>query len=169
MKSISVTELSEKMASGDGVVVDVRTPSEYRGVHYHGSRNIPMETITQHVDELKSHKTVYVSCNSGGRSKMAIEDLGLHGLTNLVNVEGGIQAWIKAGLPVHRAKKWNMPVMQQVMAIAGLLILSGSLGALYVIPELIWLTVAIGIGLSYAGLSGNCYMTKILDKMPWNK
>ncbi|MDA1353824.1 MAG: rhodanese-like domain-containing protein [bacterium] len=169
MKTISVQELSEKIKSGGAVVVDVRTPSEYRGVHYAGSRNIPTEQIMAHANELKQHDAVYISCNSGGRSKMVVEDFGLHGLTNLVNVEGGIQAWIKAGLPVLKARKWTMPVMQQVMAIAGSMVLVGALGSLYLDPRFIWLSVGVGAGLTYAGLSGNCYMSCALEKMPWNK
>ncbi|RAP38989.1 sulfurtransferase [Candidatus Marinamargulisbacteria bacterium SCGC AAA071-K20] len=170
MKTITVKELRELMERNKALkVVDIRTPAENRAVRFEGSDNLPVENIMEHLDELKLHERVYVSCNSGNRSKMVCEDLALHGLTNLVNVEGGIQEWIKEGLPVIRTKKWSMPIMQQVMVIAGSLILTGVVASVYLYTHFIFLSGAVGLGLLYAGLSGNCYMTKVLSKMPWNK
>lgn len=170
MKNITVKELSKKMSENPKLkVVDVRTHAENRAVHFEGAQNIPVEDIAKHVDELKKFNEVYISCHSGGRSKMVCEDLAIHGLDNLVNVDGGIQAWISAGLPVVRKKGWCMPMMQQVMAIAGTLIISGVLASKFVHPNFVWLSMGVGCGLLYAGLSGNCYMTKVLAMLPWNK
>jgi len=170
MKTISVKDLEKKIKEDPKViVVDVRTPAEFRGVHFDGAINIPVEKIMSEIEQLKIEDPVYISCNSGNRSYIVCEDLALHGLTNLVNVDGGIQSWIKAGLPVIRSKKWTMPIMQQVMVIAGSLVLTGVIASQQVNPGFVWLSGAVGAGLLYAGLSGNCYMTKVLAMMPWNK
>jgi rhodanese-related sulfurtransferase len=170
MQTITVKDLFERIGKDSSLkLVDVRTPAENKSVRIEHAINIPIEEIMANLDDLKSGGEVYISCNSGTRSQMVCEDLALHGLTNLVNVEGGIQAWIKQELPVVRTKKWSMPIMQQVMAIAGTLILTGVISSVYVNPNLIWLSGGVGAGLLYAGLSGNCYMTKVLAIMPWNK
>ena len=170
MKTITVSALSKIMKTHKDVkVIDVRTPAENRSVHFEGTTNIPAEEIKTRLDELKSESVVYISCTSGNRSTMVCEALAMHKLTNVVNVEGGIQAWIKQGLPVIRSKKWSMPMMQQVMAIAGTLIITGVAASLYLNPKFVYLSGGVGLGLLYAGLSGNCYMTKILALMPWNK
>lgn len=170
MKSITVQDLAKKLMSDNTIqVVDVRTPAEHRAVHIDGVTSIPSEQIVGRKDELGADGDVYVCCHSGNRSRMVCEDLALHGVTNLVNVEGGIQAWIRAGLPVVRTKKWSMPIMQQVMVVAGTLIMSGVIASKEIHPDFMWLSFAVGLGLFYAGVSGNCYMTKLLDKMPWNR
>lgn len=170
MKHITVDALYKKMVDDTSTkVVDVRTKAENRAIHFEGAENIPVEDIAKHVEELKKYPEVYISCHSGGRSTMVCEDLKLHGLDNLVNVDGGIQAWISEGLPVIRTKRWCMPMMQQVLAIAGSLVLLGVLGSKFINPNFIWLSLGVGCGLTFAGLSGKCYMTKVLEKMPWNK
>jgi hypothetical protein len=56
-----------------------------------------------------------------------------------------------------------------VMSIAGFFVLIGVLTSYFINNNFIWLSGAVGTGLLYAGLSGNCYMTKLLAIMPWNK
>lgn len=170
MKSITVSELEEIMSRDKGgLVVDVRTAAENRAVRIDEVINVPMESVADKFKAYADEKVVYVMCNSGNRSKMVCEDLALHGMSQLVNVEGGIQAWIQAGFPVIRTKRWAMPMMQQVMVIAGSLVLLGGLGSQFIHSNWVWLACGVGAGLTYAGLSGNCYMTKALALMPWNK
>lgn len=46
-------------------------------------------------------KPLYVICKAGGRSRSACELLTSAGMTNIINVDGGTDAWIAAGLPVE--------------------------------------------------------------------
>ncbi|MFT3846352.1 MAG: rhodanese-like domain-containing protein [Lacibacter sp.] len=60
------------LVDGGAVIVDVRTPQEYRGGHIKGSLNIPVNTIGQKVNELKKKgKPVITCCASGMRSSSA--------------------------------------------------------------------------------------------------
>lgn len=59
------------LRSGSATVVDVRTPEEYMGGHVTGSINIPLQEISQRLDELKGMNNIVVCCASGGRSRMA--------------------------------------------------------------------------------------------------
>jgi rhodanese-related sulfurtransferase len=172
MKKITVKELNEKLKNNEikwSQVIDVRTPAEYRGVHVEKIHNFPLEKIPTHMDDFKKNDEIYVMCNSGNRSQMAISDLGQHGFVNLTNVEGGIQAWIKEKFPVIRTTSFSMPIIQQVMIIAGAVVLTGTLGHLFIAEWMIWLAVAIASGMFYAGVSGDCRLSNVLAKMPWNK
>lgn len=65
------TDYKTLIAEG-AVIVDVRTPGEFRGGHIKGSVNIPVDSIRQHVNDLKKKgKPVITCCASGMRSSSA--------------------------------------------------------------------------------------------------
>jgi rhodanese-related sulfurtransferase len=170
MSKITVKELAKKMAEQDNVcLIDVRTPGEYKSVCIQGAKNIPLDELEHAIDELKEEHELHVMCHAGGRSQKAFDLLKSKGITNIIDVEGGMQDWLKASLPVAPGAKKPFPIMQQVLLIAGLLMLTGSLGSVYLHANLIWVSVAVGAGMTFAGATGNCYMTKVLALMPWNK
>lgn len=65
--------LAENLAQMDpaGVLVDVRTPEEYRGGHLPGAVNVPLDQIRG--AELPKEKPLYVYCHSGARSTQACQ------------------------------------------------------------------------------------------------
>ncbi len=72
--------LAELLADG-AVVIDVRTPQEYRGGHVEGSRNIPLSSLSSKVASLKKQKkTIITCCASGMRSGKAAKRLRQAGL-----------------------------------------------------------------------------------------
>ncbi len=105
MEIISIDDLHGKM---DGLgekdlILDVRSPGEFGSGHIKGARNQDHESVTDIVDELKKHDTVYIHCKMGGRAKMASEMLEGAGLTNIVCVgNGGMERWGEMGWPVER-------------------------------------------------------------------
>lgn len=168
MNSIAVKELKEKLNKEDITVIDVRTIDEFKRSHIPGVINIPTEIVHNHENLFKKNH-VHVICNSGNRSAMVIREMSAKGIANLTNVDGGMVAWIKSGLPISGKSKQVMPMMRQVMIVAGLMILSGVALHFLVNPKGIYLSGFVGMGLFYAGVSGNCYMTKVLGALPWNK
>jgi rhodanese-related sulfurtransferase len=57
-----------------GTVVDVRTRAEYSGGHVNGSVNIPLQEITNHIEEIKAmEQPIIFCCASGGRSYQATQ------------------------------------------------------------------------------------------------
>ncbi len=97
---ISVQEAKEKIAEG-AQIVDVRTPGEYAGGHVPGASNIPHMSVVSRKGELASDKELVFICQMGSRSALACEFAAAIGFKDLYNVEGGTEAWIKAGYGVE--------------------------------------------------------------------
>ena len=81
-----------KNAEG-AVLLDVRSPQEYREGHIPGSKNVPLQQLDK-VEEVTENKdtVLYVYCRSGARSRQAVSLLQAMGYTNVHNI-GGIAAY----------------------------------------------------------------------------
>jgi carboxyl-terminal processing protease len=82
------------------VLVDVRTPAEYKEGHLKGAINIDVKDSLTFMNKAKEmlpkDKTVMVYCRSGRRSADAAGKLAAEGYF-VFNLEGGIVAWKEAG------------------------------------------------------------------------
>lgn len=111
-----VRELSPADAQaelGRCVLIDVREPSEFATGHIKGAANIPRgvlefqvdahPAVANVVDPSLSHKEqpVLVYCRTGGRAALAACALQELGFTDVRSIEGGVTAWIDAGLPLQ--------------------------------------------------------------------
>jgi len=87
-------------------LIDVRTPEEFADIRAHGARNVPLDTIDPQVMiatcRARADEPVYFICKVGERSAYACQMLTDDGYPNVINVEGGTDAWLEAGLPVER-------------------------------------------------------------------
>ena len=85
--------VKEFQRTSGAVLLDVRTPEEYRSGHIPGSKNIPLQTIDR-VGAVAENKdtALYVYCQSGARSRQAAGMLKQMGYTNVNNI-GGIAAY----------------------------------------------------------------------------
>ncbi len=90
---ITVTELKQKMDSGEDVnVLDVREPHEYEVANI-GVKLIPLGELPQRLAELDQSENFAIHCKSGARSAKAVKLLQDAGFENVYNVKGGITAW----------------------------------------------------------------------------
>jgi len=101
---IKPKEFSEKCYADNALLLDVRTPKEYAAGHLKGAVliNIFDENFGEQVAKLDNSKSVYVYCASGRRSGEAQEIMLKSGFKNVTNLDGGIEAWKKEGLPVDQ-------------------------------------------------------------------
>ncbi len=75
------------------VLLDVRTPQEYRQGHIPGSKNIPLQEISRVSGEIGGKDTpLFVYCQSGARSRQAVDTLRRMGYVRVKNI-GGIAAY----------------------------------------------------------------------------
>jgi len=85
--------IKEFQKTSGAVLLDVRTPAEYRNGHIPGSKNIPLQTIDRAGTVAENKDTaLYVYCQSGARSRQAVGMLRQMGYTNVNNI-GGIAAY----------------------------------------------------------------------------
>jgi rhodanese-related sulfurtransferase len=172
MQTIDVKQLAEKQRSGEVDLIDVRTPVEFREVHAEGARNVPLDSLDpkQEATRHNGHtaEPLYVICRTGGRSSKAVKKFLDAGIENVVNVDGGTEAWQKAGLPVKHGKK-AISLERQVRIAAGFLVLLGAALGYFVHPYFIGLSAFVGAGLMFAGITDTCGMGMLLAKMPWNQ
>lgn len=98
VKTIGVEEFANVITQNDLRLIDVRTPKEYAEGHIAGAENIDVKA-TDFAERIKNIKgTVAVYCRSGKRSMMAAEQLSKLDCS-VINLDGGILAWQKAGKP----------------------------------------------------------------------
>ncbi len=98
---ISLDEAKGMMSDGGVAVIDVREPHEYNAGHVPNAKLIPVATVFARKDELPRDRDVIFVCQVGQRSALACEMAAAAGLTRLFNLEGGTEAWVKAGNPVE--------------------------------------------------------------------
>ena len=85
-------------------IVDVRDAKEFAEGHLPEARNIPLAELDKRIAELEKFKSksVVVVCKSGARASAAAAKLVKAGFADVVNLEGGVAAWQKAGLPLAK-------------------------------------------------------------------
>lgn len=90
-----ITEFSQNDIK-KGILVDVRTPEEYADGHLNNALNINWldDNFSHHFESMSKDRTIYVYCKKGGRSAKAQEKLISLGFTNVINLEGGYDAWL---------------------------------------------------------------------------
>ena len=172
--TISAAELAKLIQSGKPCdLIDVRTPGEFSGVHAAGARLAPLDALDVPAvlasRQAAADQPVYLICKAGSRGKKACEKFIAAGCANVINVEGGTDAWVAAGLPVERSGSGVISLERQVRIAAGLLVLMGVVLAWKVSFVLIGLSAFVGAGLVFAGITDTCGMAMMLAKMPWNQ
>lgn len=93
--------VARELASPDPpFLLDVRSPQEWAARRIAGSVNIPVGTLQQRVAEIPRDRRTAVHCAGGYRSSIAASILARRGISQLVEMAGGLAAWDAAKLPV---------------------------------------------------------------------
>ena len=100
-----IAEIESKLANAQ--IIDVREHDEYVAGHLPESRHIPagrLEERAGELDKLKDTPLILI-CQTGARSTGACKQLAKLGFSKVHNLEGGINAWRAAGLPLKKGTK----------------------------------------------------------------
>lgn len=104
-KNVSIEE-TEKLLKADPkiVVLDVRTPEEFKAGHIAGAKNLDFhgDDFEKQIAALDKSKTYVVHCGSGGRSGQACKVIEKEKLPSVYHMNQGFKAWEKAGKPVEK-------------------------------------------------------------------
>ncbi len=96
----SVPALKRMLASGNVLLMDVRTPAEYRAGHIAGAINRLLNDFSRHVAEISPEREGVLYCSSGFRSAMGVMALRLEGRHQVKGFAPSIEGWKTAGEPV---------------------------------------------------------------------
>lgn len=88
--------------SGAPLLVDVRERDEFIEVRAPGAVLYPTSSFLLRFDELPRGRPLHVICASGSRSAAVTAWLLRNGWTDVQNVAGGMDAWVRSGLETRR-------------------------------------------------------------------
>lgn len=150
-------------------ILDVRTPAEFENGHILGAYNVPLDQLGDHAAEVRAAAgPVVLVCQSGQRAQKADTLLRAAGMSNMRVLDGGMKAWAAAGYEVRRVRA-RVSLERQVRMVAGAIVATGSLTALFVNPAAAWVPALIGSGLLFAGATDTCAMGMLLARLPYNR
>ncbi|MEQ8267103.1 MAG: rhodanese family protein [Parvibaculum sp.] len=159
---------AKAMAARGAVIIDIREPDEFAREHIPGAVNEPLSKLGGRPAAAGADIVVY-HCKSGMRTKANAAKLAAPETCEAYILEGGLDAWKAAKLPVAADAAQPIELMRQVQIAAGSLVVLGvALGAA-VHPGFYALSAFVGAGLVFAGVSGFCGMARVLTLMPWNR
>jgi rhodanese-related sulfurtransferase len=164
-------ERAAALVSQGAVLVDIRERDEYARERIANARHHAVSLLDREHPARSGDEVLIFHCKSGNRTSQTAQKIARgtpEGIETYI-LEGGIDAWKKAGLPVVMDRSAPIPIMRQVQIGAGGLVLLGAVLGATVSPAFYLLSGFVGAGLIFAGVTGFCGMARILEIMPWNR
>lgn len=172
--NITPYEAEAMLRQGQAVLIDVREGDEFKAGHIPYALSLPLGRIESDLKLLRLAPGLHVifQCLKGKRGEKACVAAAACGADfphRVLNIEGGIESWEEAGLPVIGEAGPKISLFRQVQMIVG------SLVALLVMLGFAGLTLGfmlaaiLGAVLAVAGFTGWCGLALLLSYMPWNR
>ena len=168
LTSISPQAARQLLEQG-AVLVDIRAADEYARERITGARHMPLDQLRDGQHAFAEASAVIYHCRGGQRTLMNAETLADCVSCQAYMLEGGLDAWKRAGLQVETDRSQPLELQRQVQIAAGSLVVLGVVLGYALSPWLFLLSGFVGAGLIFAGISGFCGMARLLLKMPWNR
>lgn len=101
-KKLSVSEAVRLINDRDPVILDVRTPADFRKGHLLRALNAPLAKLDEHLGTVGKDKSkpILVYCALGSTAASATERLRKSGFAEVYPLRGGLNAWVAASMPV---------------------------------------------------------------------
>ena len=90
---ISIDQALQMWQNKEAIIIDVRTPQEYREGHIPGVVNIQLDQLEDRSSEVPKDKKVLLICRSGNRSSQGTSLLRSRGFDNVYNITEGMNKW----------------------------------------------------------------------------
>jgi rhodanese-related sulfurtransferase len=171
VQTVDVKTAAAWLARREAVLVDVREPAEFAALHIDGAALLPLSKFDPATLPATSGQTKLIfQCKSGTRARQAAARSAAV-RSELWVLDGGIEAWKQAGLPVIQAAAGglHLDVQRQTQFTIGALVLLGTLLGAFLSPWFLVVPGFIACGLMFAGLSGACMLALLIARMPWNQ
>jgi rhodanese-related sulfurtransferase len=170
LPTISPTEARRLLGEG-ATLVDIREADEHAREKIPGAHYLPLSKLDEAELAPREGKPVIFHCKSGARTLAHAPRLGAKAgdACEAFILEGGLDAWKRAGLPVATDRRHPLELQRQVQIGAGCLTIVGVLLGFAVSPWFFVIPAFVGAGLVTAGVTGFCGMARLLMRAPWNK
>lgn len=162
-------DVEERVRQGHALLIDIREDDEFARRHIPGALSRPLSRFEAVALPEMAGTDVIFTCRSGMRTTANADRLASPVGGNSYVLEGGLDGWTRAGLPVEANRKAPLEMMRQVQIVAGSLVLLGVVLGWIVSPLFFALSAFVGAGLTFAGISGFCGMARVLGLLPWNR
>jgi rhodanese-related sulfurtransferase len=167
LESVAPERAAELVQQG-AILVDIREADEHARERISGARHHALSRIGAQ-SPAPSEQVLIFHCRSGARTRANAARLAQAAACDAYVLEGGIEAWKQAGLPVVVDRRQPIELMRQVQIAAGGLALLGTGLGFFVASAFYALSALVGAGLMFAGITGHCGMARVLAAMPWNR
>lgn len=160
---------AERLRGGHAVLIDIREADEFARRRIPGAVSHPLSRLDAAALPRHAGTELIFTCRSGRRTTDHAARLAAAAGGPAHELDGGLEAWAGAGLPVAVDRRAPLELMRQVQIVAGTLVLAGVLLGFLVSPLFFGLSAFVGAGLTFAGVSGFCGMARLLALLPWNR
>lgn len=162
---------AKRLLDHGAVLVDIREADEHAREKILGASLMSLSKLDQADLAIPEGQRVIFHCRSGARTQGNAARLAAKAgsACDAFIIEGGIDAWKKAGLPVAVDRGQPLELQRQVQIGAGSMAFLGTMLGLSMSPWLFAIPAFVGVGLTVAGVTGFCGMARILKKAPWNR
>lgn len=161
---------AKRLVDEGAILIDIRERDEHARERIPGAHVMPLSKVDEVQLPDTGGRPLIFHCRSGARTlanaARLVAKIG-PGCDAYV-IEGGLDAWKKAGLPTVTDRSQPIELQRQVQIGAGSLAFFGTLLGLLVSPWFLAIPLFVGAGLMTAGLTGFCGMARILVHAPWN-
>ncbi|MCF6765845.1 rhodanese family protein [Thiotrichales bacterium 19S3-7] len=167
LNTISAAECASLIKRQKTKLIDIRSPSEFNKEHIESAENIQKEQLSSL--SFSEQECIIFYCQAGIRTSQIKNQLLQLKAKTIVILDGGLNAWKKAGYHTKLDKKAPIPIMHQVQIIVGIMVLIGVILGFWLSAYFTLISAFFGLGLLFAGLSGFCGLAKLLMLLPYNQ
>ncbi len=167
LPTIDVATANAMVRDGTALLVDLRTPAEHARVHIPGSRLAPLDHVE--AADLPASAAAVFLCWDGSRTERAGDRLAAAAPGVAYVLDGGLMAWLAAGLPVVERRSAKIDSDRQGQILLGLIGVIGVVLGEFDNEAWFALSAAAAVALLTLGLTGSRALARWLDRMPWNR
>jgi rhodanese-related sulfurtransferase len=168
----TISPANAKHLTDEGaILVDIREADEHARERIPGARHLALSMFDKAGPVEHGGKPVIFHCRSGARTLGNAPRLAAKAgdTSQVFIIEGGLDAWRRAGLPIVVDRRQPIDLQRQVHIGTGTLGFVGALLGVIASPWFLVIPLVAGAGLIVAGLTGFCGMARLLLHAPWNR
>ena len=170
VKEVDSKTLKKWLDKGEVILIDVREHLEYKEEHIPKSQLFPSSSFDPRTLPDPFGKEMVFYCHLGRRSASAAQKWAEYNkLAEAYSLKGGIASWRDEGLPTVIDTEIGYKIEKQTYIFSGISILGGIILTLLYSSWFLLIPIAVSLLLIVSGISGHCYLSFLLSRLPWNK